>query len=725
MIIDSENVYRSIAGQKEFSFVLEVINSNTSGSFNFGFSGVSGEFDLFKFNSGKIYDFNNRYVWSYNPQEQVNFSGNIGENFVNYFINDIPVCLFSPYQSTYYNHFYAKSINVNTELEFYLNGNTPVYELIFPETVMNGTNFTGIILNKNLEPEADFKIFSGDVFNVNSRFNSPTFNFKNISGGSSDTLVLSSEPLELLERKNVNFILNLQTNFGEIVQDIQTTIVPIPVYLIDFVTGFTGNQGLEIDRTLYKVYDYELRVIAQKNVPITVSLENISGHDPNLKIYEDYLVTGNAEGVLSNIVHGFDYITGRVTGFGFSETINYYGNNVTGFFDTIQKRRQYATGNIDYYYNLPLYGGSGFGSSPPGTLINGSGFKTGDLLETVFIFKTGLYSVDSIITGYYNGVKNTKNQTTSFKTHFTGSVNLNFLDYFWSGYSTGIGFTGDSNKIYGITGSNNFIISGSPFNTGTLGYVNYNDTIFSNQATGLLLKPLIFMNSGLFLNSGLPIASENLSGAKNAFTGENYYYIINSTGFVGINFTGYNPIDRQNAFYYTVSTDFETKLYPYIFDLEYSTDGNSWITADSRTGVNFYSSPIKIFELKTSLPKYIAYLRLNLKSGIVWPHQLNQISSDFYETRERIVTLLNSVEELYKINPSAANRLRDQIYENYSSEINEIKIGLKDFEIYSKKNVTALLSNGGTGEVVPNLCGYCSSVNCPGTVESFWISVNI
>jgi hypothetical protein len=108
-----------------------------------------------------------------------------------------------------------------------------------------------------------------------------------------------------------------------------------------------------------------------------------------------------------------------------------------------------------------------------------------------------------------------------------------------------------------------------------------------------------------------------------------------------------------------------------------------WVTVDSRTGVDFYSAPLKIFELKTTIPNNYQHVRLNVRSGVTWPHQLREVN-------------------------------------------NQNQIGLKNLEIYSKKNVTnQIFNNDGSQnlELVPNLCGYLSSDPCLGKVESFWIGV--
>jgi hypothetical protein len=677
MILDSGTVFRSIAAQNIFSFDLSVINSNTSGIFNFGLSGESGAFHLFKFESGKIYDFNGRYIWGYTPRENINIYGNVGSGYINYFINEVPVCLFSPHVSKYYNNFYGQTKNTLVELDFVLNGTLPKYDIIFPNTVVNGENFTGF-LNNNSEIDKTFRIFTGDITNINTSFNFESFEKKNISGGNSGSLFFSStfNPL-LLENNNGQFILNLETNFGNISKTIDLIINPESVYLIDFITGFTGIIGFEKDRSLSKIYNYELRTIAQKDLFIGISLESVSGHNSEL-IYADYGVTGEGEGNLSNFIHGFDYISGYTTGIATSSLKNYYGNQIKSSFNILEKRRQNATGFIDYHYRLPLFGGSGLGPAPLGTIITGSGIVNTsiDFLSPIFILNSGLYPVNVVFTGIYNNYTNVITKLEHVPLYFTGTILLNYLDYFWSGNVTGENFTGISNKIYGITGNEEFIISGDPFNSNTLGFINYNNYVLSSQPTETFhLRPIINQNTGLFINSGSGIASENIQNFSSAFTGENYYYLNNNvgTGFIGIFFSGYNLENKPPINFYEFNLDFNSQLYPYIFNFEYSLDGLNWFIGDSQTGVNFYKNKdFYVSKLENQITNY-NYIRLNIISGRLWDH----------------------------LNDSQNNN----------------KIGIKKFETYNSLPVSLYLSGSNEQGLVPELNDYNNNL--------FWSDENI
>ena len=90
-MIFKENNNRILTGQKNVSFALNNSSiSNTTGSVFFGFSGEN-ETIQFAFKKGRIYDFNNSYVYDYNPSESFTLSGNISEDYYSYSINEVNI----------------------------------------------------------------------------------------------------------------------------------------------------------------------------------------------------------------------------------------------------------------------------------------------------------------------------------------------------------------------------------------------------------------------------------------------------------------------------------------------------------------------------------------------------------------------------------------------------------------------------------------------------------
>lgn len=84
---------RSFAEQKFFSFDLDISIQNSSGVSSVGISGDNGRFNLFSFNSGRMFDGLNRFIGTYSAAEQMEISGNFRSGVFGYYINQIPVCL--------------------------------------------------------------------------------------------------------------------------------------------------------------------------------------------------------------------------------------------------------------------------------------------------------------------------------------------------------------------------------------------------------------------------------------------------------------------------------------------------------------------------------------------------------------------------------------------------------------------------------------------------------
>jgi hypothetical protein len=277
MIITSGIQYRSFAAQNEFSFSFDVVNSISSGVSQIGFSGDENTLPIFNFKNGNIFDLNNNYIWSYNPREVVNFSGNIGSGYINYFINQRPICLFSPkLNNSYYDFFYIKNSGGEIEYNFYIEGQIPNYNIIFPQSGFLGQNLTGLIQNTEEENRRSFKIFSGNVFNENTDYEIQSFPLFVISGNQSGQIILKpefAENINITETTPSQLNLFLNTNFGNIQNPISFDLIPAPIYFIDLLTGYTGGTGLIDNFTFGQFYNFELRTIYPDPLDITILIK--------------------------------------------------------------------------------------------------------------------------------------------------------------------------------------------------------------------------------------------------------------------------------------------------------------------------------------------------------------------------------------------------------------------------------------------------------------------
>ena len=577
MNIISGSQYRNFAAQNEFNFVFSAANSTTSGISNLGFSGATGEsLNIFKFESGKIFDLNNRYVWGYNPREIIDISGNIGSGYINYFINNTPVCLYAPRGTGYYDNFYINTQNSTVDFDFIINGTLPNYSFEYDANLEVLETITGYIKNTSSPIERSFKIFSGQVFNTNFEYSLLSFNSELISGGSSGQFLLKPVNVSANDVTPGNLTLLFYTNFGAITQDISFNVYPSPIYFTDFVTGYTGLLGLADDFTLEKLYNFELDSIYPTNRNVSFILQNISGHTGQ-KIYKDFNASGTVSGSISGFIYGFDYLTGKVNGTGIAvDEQDYFGNYPTGQFSSSLSISQIATGDVTYKYNLPITGGYGTGRSPSGTILLSSGYLTGIQTFSGFVYgQQNLYNEKNIsITGYYGPNLNINVQTglsmIYLPVYFTGSGSVDYSNFLWSSqFVTGSGsFSGDiisgsSNSIIGITGSNLFLITGNN---------SFNSGITSNQLSGeaLIAIDLIPGIDGEGLGDGY-LLNSSVSNADAAILGYSYAYFPNGNGSLIFSFRDYSSNMKGPIKYFSFELDKNTLYRPSGVGLELST----------------------------------------------------------------------------------------------------------------------------------------------------------
>jgi len=214
------NNYLSLSDQTGLNFNLNISVSNLSGNCNLGFYG-QGEDINFKFDQGKIYDPENRIVYFYAAEENINLSGNISPTNYSYNINNNPFCLNGFKNSFTINEYYVETSNCSVECDIQILGTRPNYTLnLNPIFYITGTNYIeGNINNSN---NLTFKIYSGSI-------SIPTgFNIKNISTNITNTGYFtinhySYTKNQIEEERAYPIQVNLFTNFGQITQDFIST----------------------------------------------------------------------------------------------------------------------------------------------------------------------------------------------------------------------------------------------------------------------------------------------------------------------------------------------------------------------------------------------------------------------------------------------------------------------------------------------------------------------
>jgi hypothetical protein len=355
--------YRSIAAQNEFSYNLEVSINNSTGICSFGLSGDKQYLELFTFNSGKILDLHKRHVWSYNPRENVYISGNIGSGYLNYFINDTPICLFTFNSGNYFKYTIFNSQLSLANFNFNIYGRIPNYSFIYPSSGVNlGEDIIGYIKNNEINPNKSFQIFSGS-FIAQPYYSLTSFEPNFISGLKSGNLVFnysSDIPPDIVQSgippvTGVIGTLILNTNFGDIQTQYSFLINSPPFYFIEFRNIFYELINLTNNKS-QKNYQYELSTLSSKNQDVYIKFTNLEGHN-------NEIITGSllGTGILSNqaisgFIHGEDFISGIGTGFIYSTEFDYNENFVSKLVTGVINNFQFATGHINYFYNVLITG---------------------------------------------------------------------------------------------------------------------------------------------------------------------------------------------------------------------------------------------------------------------------------------------------------------------------------------------------------------------------------
>ena len=631
------SLFRSIASQNEVSYNLKINLPNISGSTNFGFSGDNGGYNLFNFKSGNIYDINNRNVWSYNPNEEILISGNIGSNYSNYYINDNIVCLFSPKNNSYYKFFYVNTFNTPVDFDLKINGSVfPDFRLNFPFDNLIGNNITGYIINSNPNQNFSFQLYSGESFGQNY-YNLVKYPTGFISGSRSGELVFNYntgiDPGLFSSGLSDNILFNgyllINSNFGNFNYPYNIYGRPKPVYYNEFIALFTGITG--VSPNIFYNYTYNYQVVSSSgDTNVSIIFRNFTGHTGNL-YYTGFQGTGISSGIsIFQFIHGFDYITGFSSGNITSITQDYYNNYITTGQRTFKTSRQVATGNFSYFYELPLPGGSGFSEPPPGTFIIATGTGTGLVNSFFFSGRSKIFSSTGIgqMSGNWLTIPQTGISTgiliNTDGFNFTGSYNLNYRNYYWNGCPF-LGFDYENPfkyKLWGFTGSRDYA-----FLSIDSGVERVNEIIYTNQKTGILLNNLINLNSWEFgFNSGNvfdSIGDPNTSYVFSNDDGNPWTTPKNiSTGYLGFEFLNFAPESSGIVTHFEIILNKNFNSYIYIpsnLKLEGSNNGTIWTHLDEEINPNFYhSSPSNIFTV--SNPGLYHFIRLSIISGKTLEH---------------------------------------------------------------------------------------------------------
>lgn len=232
----SGNNFLSILDSENLSVSCDLDFSNSTGSFDFVLLGSGGNNISFSFESGKIFDSSGRFVYCYNHNNRLSFSGNFSENYDYYFDGGLISNLgYQGYNEITGLEFNSSNCTVGIE-NLLIKSKKPTISVSLPSSFDESGILTGTITNST--PEIGFKIYSGflsvgsDYFSLSSIDNesvSEDFNFylQNIKY-SSDAYDVS---------------INFSTNYGEIISDFTLTG--------EALTNITESIAVDLSETEY------------------------------------------------------------------------------------------------------------------------------------------------------------------------------------------------------------------------------------------------------------------------------------------------------------------------------------------------------------------------------------------------------------------------------------------------------------------------------------------
>ena len=290
MIFSGKN-YRSLLEKDTISFEADLSIDNLKGAASFGFSG-EGKSISFSFESGRIYDPENRYFSSYEANSAIALSGNISGVSYDYYYNSSPICFIGKKDGFKVRNFFVNTTGCNLDVKSIVVNSTQYdYALNFATGFVSGKTITGLL--KSVETGTKFEIFSGEIVSPTS------FIFSGFESGRVNSSVITITPsgvINLYDLFSIN--LNLYTNFGKINKKFEAKSLPEGGYLVALINETTNNSErypfIGGDVTGTKTNNYELTynvsdrfVLLTTPQPISVSFQYFAGNTGDY-----YRVTG-------------------------------------------------------------------------------------------------------------------------------------------------------------------------------------------------------------------------------------------------------------------------------------------------------------------------------------------------------------------------------------------------------------------------------------------------
>jgi len=209
--------FRSVPSSKQISANIDFSSISYSGNMydagvasgvHFGFSGTSDNIS-FLMRSGKIYDPENRAVYSYSDASPFSLFLNFDETNYSYSFNGIEYCTNGIKNNFSVDKFFFNSNGLTCDVTTNIYGPEINYSIVFPDSY-SSSSFVGVFTNSS---SFDIKIFSAQITIGNAAYFS-TSAISNISVAANSSVNLTLTDLYNESSVSQKFTLTLYTNFG-------------------------------------------------------------------------------------------------------------------------------------------------------------------------------------------------------------------------------------------------------------------------------------------------------------------------------------------------------------------------------------------------------------------------------------------------------------------------------------------------------------------------------
>ena len=499
-MIISGNTFRKVLRDNKFSFDLDASFDSCTGISEIGFSGQSQNFK-FSFVSGKVFDHQGRYFYSYIPNSQVNINSNFSGSYYDYIVNDNRV-IFSGSKSDFYaEKFYINTSGANIDLNLTIKAQKPTLDLATNPTFITGYDITGYFVSNS---PSGLQILSGEFEEGSS------FYFKSFPTG----FIKSTSSGQVLIGQNVTGVgdflsdYTIYTSAGDYDGAIEISGVEFPYlnYVFELADGIdtlsdisnsTLESGIIKEGEIILNYGYDTNDLnlVPASLPINISLSYYSGVTGYLGQIKDVEILDGGSGYLSAPAVIF---SGGFT-----------GNLVQAFNSGSDLFRRPDSKAFTFYSGQPIAFYKPSGSVLPSPMIENETYYVRDL----FTGAPPIFAISATSTGSKFNITN------------TGSGNFYFYD------PTNIA---SGNAILGVTSVDYDKVIDVQMTSFGSGYTSIPIVVFSG-GTGIINNNYPAHASGSAQTS---FFTKTLTGCFDLFTGIDFNYLsyADNNYITGLNF---------------------------------------------------------------------------------------------------------------------------------------------------------------------------------------------